>query len=177
MVACVALLCVFSTCLCKFLFILCICIFNCLLGPILMCVLTPTLCPVLFCLFPVKLRWWFVSFMWLLFPSSSLVPFKHFDKFNPFFGGACWRVWHRQKLLSCRVAQKGSVVTNLTVWLNSWVVCWLFVCHLTRWQTDWLSALLTEWLAGCKSDWLTVRLESLTGCLAGRVTGHGVVTL
>lgn len=42
-----------------------------------------------------------------------------------------------------------SVVTNLTVWLNSWVVCWLFVCHLTRWQTDWLSALLTEWLTGC----------------------------
>lgn len=129
-------------------------------------------------------------------PSSALIPFKCFDKFNPFFRAVRWRVWQRQKLLSYCVAQKGSVVTNLTGWLNSWVVCWLFACHLTRrladlwtaeWlasfqaglQTDWLTASLTELLTGCKSDWLSICISWVTDWLSSRPSDRvtGYVTL
>lgn len=116
--------------------------------------------PSSFCLFHVKCRGWFASFTWLFyfFPPSALLPFKHADKFNPFFRAVCWRVWCRQKLLSYSVAQTGSVVTNLTAWLNSWGVCWLFACHLTGWLTDlWMA----EWLASFHTGWHADRVTDL----------------
>lgn len=115
--------------------------------------------------------------------SSCLIPFNHFDKFSPFFRAVRWRVWCRQKSLSYCVAQRASVVTNLTSpteqlsgllticlsfdWVTDmWMAEWL-ASFQSGWQADWLSALLTEWLTVCLS-------ESLTDCLAGRLTGYVV---
>lgn len=141
------------------------------------CVLTPTLCPVLILSVSCQMEMVICVFhvaVFFFFPSSALIPFKHADKFNPFFGAVCWLVWCRQKLLSYSVAQKGSVVTNLTAWLNSWGVCWLFACHLTGWLTDlwmteWLASFQTWWHADKVTDWLQI-------CLVGHVIGYVAVS-
>lgn len=126
MCSCLTDFCLLLICFCSFVYI------NFFLHYLLAkfwCVLTPTLCPILFCLFHVKQRWWFVSFMWPLFPSSSLFPFKRIDKFNPFFKAVrlMCLVLAKFAFLLCRSEgfccdKSDSLTEQLSViWLGDWL--------------------------------------------------------
>lgn len=111
-----------------------------------------TSCPVCFVCFPSNgCGDWCLSCNFFSH-SSPIITFNYGDEFITFFRAVCWRVWHWQIMLSYSFAEKGSVMTILTVWLSMWVVCQLFVCHLIGWVTDLWTA---ESLASFQTWWLT----------------------
>lgn len=123
----------------------------------------------------------FIRFSFFLFLSLFLVPFKHFDKFNPscvdvfdagrgkncFLSPSLWRGVHSDKSDSLIELPSGLFDYFAAVWLATdlWTADWL-PCG-SSWQTDWLSALF----AGCKLDDQSVCLES-----GKRVTGYRVIS-
>lgn len=107
---------------------------------------------------------WYLSCNFFFSHSPPIITFNYGDKFIIFFRAVRWRVWRWQKMLSYSFAEKGSVMTILTVWLSMWVVCQLFVCHLIGWVTDLWTA---ESLASFQTWWLTDWLCFLTGWLTG----------
>ena len=94
--------------------------------------------------------------------SLSPITFRHVDKFNPFLSAVCRSVWPLQKLLSVGLAERRPLTAFLTGWLNMWVLCWLFDCHLFGWQLNyWLVFIPVRLIDSLcwQSDWLDVTMS------------------